>query len=79
MCKKHEKAYFDQCLQCAAPKYWSKYTTSTDSLQVLFTIKMFLFASSNNTEINNFLGQIGLSYLYFALIVANLITKGAKS
>ena len=22
-----EKAYFDQCLECAAPKRWSKYTT----------------------------------------------------
>ena len=26
--KKHEKADFDQCLECAVPKHWSKYTTA---------------------------------------------------
>ena len=26
-CKNHEKAYFNQQLECTAPKPWSKYTT----------------------------------------------------
>ena len=32
LCKKHEKAYLDQCLESTAPKYWSKYTT--DNFQI---------------------------------------------
>ena len=27
ICEKHLEAYFDQCLECAEPKRWSKYTT----------------------------------------------------
>ena len=29
--KKFEKAYFDQCLECAAPNRWLQYTTQTST------------------------------------------------
>ena len=34
--EKREKAYFDQPLECAAPKHWSKYTTQSQKVSAIF-------------------------------------------
>ena len=34
-CKNPEKAYFDQRFECAAPKHWSKYTTTQHQIQAM--------------------------------------------
>ena len=33
MCEEREKVYFNQCLECVAPKRWSKYTTAISKNQ----------------------------------------------
>ena len=39
--KNAEKAYFDQCLEWAAPKRWLKYSTKVSSYQVTPTLQTF--------------------------------------
>ena len=65
--KNTEKAYFDQYLECAAPKRWSKYTTTTPLSQSVSSINSI----SNPVE-------LGFEILNYHLIKIDLPSATAN-
>ena len=60
--KNAENDYFDQCLECAAPKRWSKYTTTVSSISFFYAIH---FSPSCNSWKNQKFFSVLLVFFLF--------------
>ena len=67
-CAKHKKAYFDQRLECTAPKCWSKYAALTEPI-------LSLYWFSKHCDTVNFL-MIWLSLRWHIKVELQIFTTG---